>query len=182
MAVQRLLVMAGDPDAARRTAAYTGRVIGGKPGFEVWLADLLPPLPPKLLEFGGRETPREEAQAEAALKAAQARWLAQAREKAAPGLEDARRALEDAGVPAGAIHTETIEVIDGTPPAELVRDFAREHGCSTIVVARETTDGDEAELAEDLADADGEFAVWIVDGRQGDDRRSRGRASAGQSA
>ncbi len=167
MAVQRLLVMAGDGDAARRTAAYTGRIIGGKPGFEVWVADLLPPLPPKLLEFGGRETPGEEAQAEAALKAAQARWLAQAREKMMPHLEEGRRMLEDAGVPISAIHTGAIEVIDGTAPADVVRDFAREHGCSTIVVARESsgsamTDG--ARLAKTLAEASGKFTLWIIDG------------------
>ncbi len=49
-----LLVMVDESPGTKRSVAYVARMIGGLRGFHVYLLHLLPPLPPELLEFGGR--------------------------------------------------------------------------------------------------------------------------------
>jgi nucleotide-binding universal stress UspA family protein len=164
---RRVLVVIDGSDGSRRTVDYVARLVGGQPGWQLHLLELLPPLPPKLLEFGGKEKPAEEAQAEARLRAEQRGWVDAARRATRPELEAARAELERAGVPAGAVRTGYLEVADGADLAAEVVRCAAEAGCGSLAIARGMAETSAAIVASDLADAIVRQAagvtVWMVE-------------------
>ena len=57
---QRLLLVIDGTSTSERAVDYVADVIGGRRGFRVILAALLPAMPVRLLEFGGAEDPDTE--------------------------------------------------------------------------------------------------------------------------
>jgi len=96
----RLLVVVDESPASKSAVEYVARVLGRRRGFQLCLAHFLPPLPPRLREFGGAGNPVEERRQEAEMRAEQQQWILAARKQAEPMLNWARTRLRKAGLPA----------------------------------------------------------------------------------
>src|SRR5207245_5869892 len=79
-----ILIAIDASEASDRAVAYVAQMIHGQHGCRVLLSHVPAPMPPELLEFGGRENPVVEQHTEAALHNAQTAWLAQVRQAAQP--------------------------------------------------------------------------------------------------
>src|SRR5690349_17261082 len=95
---QRFLLVIDGTSASERAANYVADVIGGRRGFRVILAALLPPVPAHLLEFGGAENPDTEKKLEKELKHEQHRFIERAKQRARMTLVRTRSRLREAGV------------------------------------------------------------------------------------
>lgn len=162
-----LLLVIDGSRAARRAVAYVGRMIGRRPGFRLCLAPVLPPLPPRLLEFRGAENPREEKRLDSELKHKQERWMAKPKQKAERELAGATTTLKEASVPHTAITTAFLQPLDGERVSDRILEMARAQHCDTIVIGREPVSwfreligGD---LAETLVQQGHGFTIWVVE-------------------
>jgi hypothetical protein len=121
------------------------------PEAKIGLLQLLPSLPPELLEFGGAEDPDRERRLDAHLKSRQHEWLAQAEATAQLSLEAAAATLREAGVPAASLEQRCMEPSvlphSASALADDILQLARAHEYGTIVVHR----GLETATGEDLA-------------------------------
>jgi nucleotide-binding universal stress UspA family protein len=175
----RLLVVVDESPASRSAVEYVARVLGRRRGFHLCLAHFLPPLPPRLREFGGAGNPVEERRQEAEMRAEQQQWILAARKQLAkqlaarkqaePMLNWARTRLRKAGLPAC-----SLSILFSDPTSEQnsasaeILDLARRRKCSTIVVGRRfvswfhriTTATD---LAEKLVQEGEHLTLWVVE-------------------
>ncbi len=165
---QRLLIAVDDSDPAERAVRYAGRVVGGRPDFELLLYHQLPAMPPELRDHGGSEDPQQEA----GLSQDQAHrigaWVRELADQTRPVLERHRDRLTEAGVPRDVIDFVLDEdVLPGEPLSDALRRAARARDCHTIVIAREHLSGlREAftqHVSDDLARHPEGFAIWVVD-------------------
>lgn len=167
MADTSLLVVLDDSAASKRALKYVGKVVGKQKGMRIYLLHVLPPLPPVLVEHGGSENPRKEAQLDQALKAKQNRWISVANKGSQKLLDDARALLRTAGVPAGAVKGLTCEPGENEDAADVILEMARECKCRTIVVGRQSIAWFQKlftkQLADELHDRAKEFSVWAIE-------------------
>ncbi len=162
---ERFLVVIDESPGSKRALDYASRVIGGHRNFAITLLHLLPPLPPKLLEFGGAENPQKEQKLEAELRGDQQQWIRSAKKSAKTSLVSAVQQLHKAGVPREDIHFAFSDPSD-RDAATAVLEQARGKRCHTIVIGhashswfRELAGGD---LTEHLLRRGKGFAVWVV--------------------
>jgi K+-sensing histidine kinase KdpD len=141
-------------------------VIKGKQDIHLLLFHVPAPMPPELLEFGGRERPDEERQTQVNLEQAQAAWREQVVRDAQPVFAATTAVLREAQVPEQAIETHIC-----TPPAEQeldtsILEAAREHACQTIVVGRESyswlQELFQTHIADKLLQKSQGLTVWVV--------------------
>jgi K+-sensing histidine kinase KdpD len=102
------------------------------------LLHVLPPTPPQHLEHGGGDTREEQERKDARLAARRAEWTAEARERVTPVFRKARRVLERSGLAPESIHEIADPAVHYREVARHALETARERGCDTIVVARES--------------------------------------------
>ena len=163
----RILVAIDDSSASSRAVDYVARLVGRRRGFCLCLVHLLPPLPPALLEHGGSENPRKEAQLEAGLRAEQELWISKAKKAAQESLNKASSTLRNAGVRAGAVQTIFCEPADGRAAAEDILRMARECKCRTVVAGRKSVSWFHElfsqDLAEELLRYGKGFSIWIIE-------------------
>jgi nucleotide-binding universal stress UspA family protein len=95
-------------DISERALAYVAALADGRRDIRILLVHVPKPIPPKLLEFGGREDPGEEKRAESALRRARTDWIERAQLAAAPIFGHARAVLREAGVPEEVIDTQIV--------------------------------------------------------------------------
>ena len=138
MNTNKILVAIDDSDIAQRVVAYVAQMVRGKTGVHVRLFHILPPLPPRLLEFPGTEDPQEEARMNAELHAAQERWVKQAEQDARPILENARAKLLEAEMPAQAVEVHCTPSVGQHEVAALILEAARASQCGMIVVGKDS--------------------------------------------
>lgn len=163
---ERFLVVVDESPGSKRALDYVGRVLRGHRKFAIILLDLLPPLPPELLEFGGAENPRKEQKLEAELHGDQQAWIRSARNSAKSFLASAIQQLHKAGVPRDAIHLAFSHPARDRDAATTVLEHARGKRCHTVVIGhashswfRELAGG---HLAEHLLRRGKGVAVWVV--------------------
>jgi nucleotide-binding universal stress UspA family protein len=160
-----LVVMDGSP-ASKRAVDYVAKLVGARRGFRIWLANVLPPLPPELLEHGGSEDPNEESQLDIQLKTDQQRFFLDAKKSAQKNLDKAQAALKKAGVSAAALTVSFCEATDGRDAADCILRTARQYKCQTIVAGRQSASllGElfGQELPEELLRHGKEFSIWFV--------------------
>jgi nucleotide-binding universal stress UspA family protein len=130
------------------------------------LLHIATPVPPALLEFGGRENPAEEITEAVSLQNARSDWSGSEQLAAAPMFTRARALLHKAGVPEEVVHTQTVV---GNPNESLdsaILDIANEKHCGTVVVGYAAFSWFQEHLHRHLADAllqkAAGIAIWVV--------------------
>jgi hypothetical protein len=127
---------------------------------------MLGPLPARLKESRGAETPRAEERVEAALAEKQDQFLRKSAAQARPLLERAKTILVGAGVPAEAIQQDCPELANSEDFVADVLHEARSRACATVVVGRHSFTGLRKFFADQPADelihAGQGLAFWVI--------------------
>lgn len=164
---KRMLIAIDTSEASHRAVDYVAALIGGRRGFHLCLAHVLPPFPPRLLEHGGAETPEVEEEIESAMRDEQASWLEQAEREAQPMLEQAVAKLHEARVPKSGIKTQCVTSIGGKDIVTELLEVAQADDCDTIVVGRESFTGLQRFLKHHVADElirrGRQHTIWVVE-------------------
>ena len=95
----RILVAIDETDYSIRLVQYVGALLRETPHVRITLFHVLKPMPRKLLEHGGSESPVVEGQLQNAHKKEQIEWIRSQQEAECPYLLRAREALGKAGFP-----------------------------------------------------------------------------------
>jgi nucleotide-binding universal stress UspA family protein len=163
---KRLLALVDDSPESDRALRYIGDLLQGTSGFTVILLHMLGPLPARLKESRGAETPRGEERVEAALAEKQDQFLRKSVAEARPLLERAKAILVGAGVPAEAIQQDCPELANSEDFVADVLHEARSRACATVVVGRQSFNGLRKffvdQTADDLIQAGQRLAFWVI--------------------
>jgi nucleotide-binding universal stress UspA family protein len=154
---KHLLVAVDTSEVSERALAYVGELMGGRHDMRVLLLHVPRPVPPELLEFGGRENPTEEETGEAALQSDRTDWLERERLAAAPMLERAKTQLHKAGVPKEAVDTKIVPSNPNESLGSAILEVAHQKHCGTVVVGYSAFSG----FQELRQKAEG-LAIWVV--------------------
>ena len=161
------LVCIDDSEASLRTVSYVADTLGPQKGFQVVLLHVLPPIPPKLLEFGGSENPKTEKRLDERLKKDQAQWIEQAKQAAEPLVEKVKGIFLRVGVSADMITTVFAESIHRPDFVRELLETAHKQNCGTIVVGRESYPSFKEmfhhHVGEELVRKGQGFAIWVVE-------------------
>jgi hypothetical protein len=82
----KILLAVEDSEASMKAAAYVAEIVRGREGIHICLFHALPPIPPRLLEYGGTEDPQKEHVLHTELKSAQTEWIEKAKDAVQPGI------------------------------------------------------------------------------------------------
>lgn len=163
----KILIAVDGTDASLKAVDYVTRMMGGRKDLHVRLFHVLPPIPPKLLEYGGTEDPRKEETLGAELHAAQADWTAQAKQAAQSSLEATIVLLIDRGLLPENLSTEFSSSIHKPDVAREVLEAAGKWDCGTVVTGRHclpwTQEMFHRHVGEELVQRAKGFAVWVVE-------------------
>ncbi len=163
----RLLLVLDHSPASQRAIDYVAETAARCGAFRLYLANLLPPVPPELLEFGGAENPREEERLSQSLRLEQQGWIKTAKKRAQHSLSKVRAKLRQAGVVAGAAVARFSDPLDDRSSAEEVLEMARRYRCGTIVIGHQAHSWFrqliKRDLAEELVRRGRGFSFWIVE-------------------
>jgi nucleotide-binding universal stress UspA family protein len=166
MEITKLLVVVDNSLASRRAVAYVGRILGGRRGFRVCLAHTLPSAPAGVTEFGGAEDPEKEEWLEARLRANRHLWVAATKRKLSASLELAYMDLRRAGFARGDIEVQFCFPADRRNVPKEILTLARERGCHTIVVGRQSLswlrEHFQSNPADELVRLGKGFTTWVV--------------------
>jgi len=133
-----ILIAIDDSGATHRALEYVARLTHGQKDVRFLLLSLTPPVPPEYLEHGGSEQSLREQELNAEVSRARHEWVTKTRDEALPVLERARVLLAGNGVEVDDIQTEFRTSVDQVAVARHCIETAREKGCQTVVIGRET--------------------------------------------
>jgi nucleotide-binding universal stress UspA family protein len=161
-----ILIALDDSEASKQAVSYVAQMLAGQPDVRIRLFHVPAPIPPKLLEFGGRARPEQEQQSEAALQETQEAWRRDVEPKAQSLFAEARSRLSQAQLPDTTVET---QICTPTPERELetaILEAAQTAGCDTVVVGRESFSWWREFLHQHVADrlvqrAQG-LTLWVV--------------------
>jgi len=167
MDTHHILIAIDDSKSSERALAQVAHKIDDPSAWHIILLHVLRPIPPKLLEHGGAEDPREEERVEASLDAAQDEWWHRERQAAQPFLAHAVATLKEANIPEQAIETQIYAPVPGEDIATAIIDVARDHACGTVVVGRSSyswlRELMQSHVADKLAEQAPAFNLWVVE-------------------
>ena len=162
---QRILIAVDESEASRRAVAYVAEMAGGKPGVHVELFHL--ETPPRMLEWGGSENPRVEQQVEAERAAAYQQMERAVLSRGRALLEPLERMLRARGIDVSDLVVQFEEPLDDRHIADDILEAARDRGCGTVVVGRDSFSGWQRmfdhHVADDLVDEGKGLTVWVVE-------------------
>lgn len=162
----KILIAVDDSAASLKAVIYVAQMIQGRDSIHIALFHVLPPIPPRLLEFGGAEDPQREQLLSAELKAAQAEWVEKAKDEARLSLKSAQTILRDHGVPQDHISTHFSESIHKPNVVRNVLEAAKQWHCGTVVVGRHRLPWVQElfhqHTGKELVEKGQEFSVWVV--------------------
>jgi nucleotide-binding universal stress UspA family protein len=163
----KLFVALDDSAASARALKYLTDFVCPTGKFQIHLVHVLPPLPAMLLEHGGAANPEEEPRLEADLFRQQRDWISAAKKSAEKGLKEAKITLQNAGVPRRSVRALFCEPGENQDAADSILKMAREYGCHTIIVGRESVSWFHElfsqELAEELLRRGKGFSIWVIE-------------------
>jgi len=167
MDTHHILIAIDDSKSSERALAQVAHKIDDPSAWHIILLHVLRPIPPKLLEHGGAEDPREEERVEASLDAAQDAWWHREKQAAQPFLAHAVATLKEANIPEQAIETQIYAPVPGEDIATAIIDVARDHACGTVVVGRSSyswlRELMQSHVADKLAEQAPAFNLWVVE-------------------
>ncbi len=162
----KILIAVEDSEASMKAVSYVAKMVQGHEAVHVCLFHVLPPIPPRLLEFGGTEDPQKEEKLSAQLKTAQTEWIEKAKDAVRGTLNRAQAILEDHGIPQARISTHYSSTIHKPDVVQEVLDAAKQSHCGTVVVGRHRLpfiqDFFYQHTGEGLVEKGQEFSVWVV--------------------
>ena len=160
----RILVAIDETEYSGRLVQYVGGVLRETPHAQITLFHVLRPMPRKLLEHGGSESPAQEGRLQSDLKKEQTQWIHSQQEAECPYLLKARDALEKAGFPLNRVELKFRHEDD---IARNILEEARSGAYSTVAVGRYGTSRTKRLFGGGVTDqllreATG-LAVWVVE-------------------
>jgi len=163
---KHLLIAVDASEMTERALAYVAALIDGRRDIRILLLHVPKPIPPKLLEFGGRENPSEEKRAESALRRVRTDWIEREQLAAVQMFGHARAVLREAGVPEDVVDSQIVAWNPNESLDSAILEVAHEKHCGTVVVGYAAFSWFQELLHRHLADvllhkAAG-IAVWIV--------------------
>lgn len=163
----KILIAFDDTEASMKAVNYVSQMVRGGDSIQICLFHVLPPIPPRLLEFGGAEDPQKEEMLSAELKTAQAEWIEQAKNAAQLSLKTAQTILRDHGVSQHNISTRFSSPIHKPIVVREVLEAATQWHCGTVVVGRHRLPWVQElfhrHTGEQLVEKGQEFSVWVVE-------------------
>ena len=163
---KHLLIAVDGSEVSDRALAYVAQLMDGQRDIRVSLLHVPKPIPPELLEFGGRENPAEEITAEVALQSARTDWIKRERRAAAPMFERARALLSKSGVPEEVVDMQIVAANPNESLDSAILEVAHEKHCGTVVVGYAAFSWFQEHLHRHLAEAllqkAAGIAIWIV--------------------
>jgi nucleotide-binding universal stress UspA family protein len=163
----KILIAVDDSEASMKAVTYVAQMVRGREPIQICLFRVLPPVPPRLLEFGGAEDPQKEQTLSAELKTAQAEWIEKAKKAAQLSLKTAQTILRDHGVSQHHISTHFSSSIHKPNVVREVLEAATQWHCGTVVVGRHRLPWVEEffhrHTGEKLVEKGQEFSVWVVE-------------------
>jgi nucleotide-binding universal stress UspA family protein len=163
----RLLLLVDASAASKRMVDYVAGIIGRRRNFHLYLLHLMPRMPAQLMETGGADTPKREAEVNAELHREQEQWIASKRTAARPVLDELVAILRKSRVSGRSIEIVFTDPLDAATLDRAVLGLAAERGCHTIALGhdshswfREMTGG---HLTEHLLRHARGMTLWVVE-------------------
>jgi nucleotide-binding universal stress UspA family protein len=162
----KILLAIEDSEASMKAVAYVAEMVWGREAIHICLFHALPPIPPRLLEYGGTEDPQNEQALSTELKSAQTEWIEKAKEAVQPLITRAWAILQDHGVSQSQISTHFSHTIHKLDIVREILNAAKESHCGTVVVGRHrlpwVQDLFHHHTGEGLIEQGQELTVWVV--------------------
>jgi nucleotide-binding universal stress UspA family protein len=162
----KILVAIEDSEASMKAVAYVAEMVRGREAFHICLFHALPPMPPRLLEFGGTEDPQKEQTLRTELKSAQTEWIEKAKNAVQPSITRARAILQNHNVSQSQISTHFSHTIHKLDIVREILNAAKQSHCGTVVVGRHrfpwVKDLFHHHTGEGLVEQGQELSVWVV--------------------
>jgi nucleotide-binding universal stress UspA family protein len=163
----RILIAVDDSKASMRAVNYVANITAGKRDFIICLLNVVGPLPPELMEFGGSEYPERKEKLEKELKDKREQWIEKAKTKALSILKKAKSTFKKARLPAKAINTEFWIDVNSKGLAGDILDAGRLNKCNTVVVGRKSfswlKEVFHHHVADELVRNAHNLTVWVVE-------------------
>lgn len=161
-----ILVAVDGTEASLKAVTYVAQMVQGHDAIHICLFHVLPPIPPRLLEFGGAEDPQKELMLSAELKTAQFEWIEKAKDSARPSLKTAHIILGDHGVSQDRISIHFSSPIHKPNVVREVLEAAKQRHCGTVVVGRHRLPWVQElfhqHTGEGLVEKGQECSVWVI--------------------
>src|SRR5689334_11221116 len=132
----KILLAIEDSEASMKAVAYVAEMVRGHEAIHICLFHALPPIPPRLLEFGGTEDPQKEQALRTELQSAQTEWIEKAKAAVQPSITRARAILQDHGLSQNQISTHFSHTIHKLDIVQEIINAAKQSDCGTVVVGR----------------------------------------------
>jgi nucleotide-binding universal stress UspA family protein len=162
----KILLAIEDSEASMKAVAYVAEMVRNREAIHVCLFHALPPIPPRLLEYGGAEDPQKEQVFRTELKSAQSEWIEKAKDAVQPSITRARAILQDYGVSQSQISTHFSHTIHKLDIVREILNAAEQSHCGTVVVGRHrlpwVQDLFHHHTGEGLVEQAQELTVWVV--------------------
>jgi nucleotide-binding universal stress UspA family protein len=162
----KILLAIEDSEASMKAVAYVAKMVRGRETIHICLFHVLPPIPPRLLEFGGAQDHQKEQALSSELKGAQREWIEQAKDAAQLLFTHAKIILQDHGFSQDHISTHFSSTVHKPDVVREVLDAAKQSHCGTVVVGRHRLSCLEElfhrHTGEGLVEKGQEFSVWVV--------------------
>ena len=162
----KILVAIEDSEASMKAVAYVAEMVRGREAIHICLFHALPPIPPRLLEFGGTEDPQKEQALRTELKSAQTEWIEKAKNAVQPSITRARAILQDDSVAQREINTHFPHTIHKLDIVREILNAAKQSHCGTVVVGRHrlpwVKDLFYHHTGEGLVEQAQDLSVWVV--------------------
>ena len=162
----KILLAVEDSEASMKAVAYVADMVQGREAIHICLFHALPPIPPRLLEYGGTEEHQNEQALHTELKSAQTEWIEKAKDAVQPVMTRARAILQDHGVSQSQISTHFSHTIHKLDIVREILNAAKQSHCGTVVVGRHrlpwVQDLFHHHTAEGLIEQGQELTVWVV--------------------
>jgi nucleotide-binding universal stress UspA family protein len=164
---EKFLIAVEESAASLKAVSYVSQIIRGRTDIHVRLLHVLPPIPPKFLEFGGAEDPQLEQRLSGELRQDQARWIETAKRNAQASLDQAVAVLIKGGLSPNEVSTSFSSPIHRPDVAHEILKVAQTWKCGTLVVGRHTRSWireiRSTHVGEDLVRKGQGFAIWVVE-------------------
>jgi nucleotide-binding universal stress UspA family protein len=163
----KFLIAVDESATSLKAVSYVSQVLRGRTDVHVRLLHVLPPIPPKFLEFGGAEHPQIEQRLSGELRNDQAQWIETTKHKAQASLDKALAVLINGGLSPNEVSTSFSSPIHCPDVALEILEAAQTWKCGTLVVGRHGRSWIReiwsTHVGEELVRKGQGFAIWVVE-------------------
>jgi nucleotide-binding universal stress UspA family protein len=165
--MSKVLLAVDDSPASWKAVNHLADLVRKQKEVAVHIFHAIDPLPAGLQEFRGAENPDEEKILQAELRRKQEAWRQKAKSAAEPVIKKARLTLEQAGAVPEQITSQNSALIHREDLPEEILKAARETGCDTIFVGRNSFPWVEEffteHVGEEIQDKANRISISVID-------------------